>query len=592
MTDAERLARVRAERVRDLYGRPATPVYAASVILVIMAVQAAAISWPTVRHQRALIWMALVLAVQALLIVLIRRFHRRPRTDAETQAWGVARAAAEALHGLVWAAIVPLLYPGSQPLALVPIIGTLVGLTAGVAAGLAVYGPALLGFTAGALLPACAALIWLRTGPDVLYIAAMPITTFVMVMANGARMSLLYREAIELRLDMAAQVETLQQLQEAAEAGRRIAEDAAAERLRFFSAASHDLRQPVHALGLYVSLLRRDPPARERRELIGSIAACADSLERLFNAILGVAQAAQGRDAERIAPMPLQPVLERVLLQLRPEAESRGLSLRLRPTSAWAQTNPAVIERILANLVGNAIRYTDGGGVLVGVRRRAGGLDLMVADTGVGLGEADRQRVFDAFFRLRSARAAPGRPGFGLGLATVRQLCLTYGYAIDLASTPGRGTVFRVSVPRAEPAPDRAEAPAPSMPARLNVLVVEDDPLVADAVGKLLQAWDVAAHLCADSAGAVRILDAAEGGGGRWFAIVDYRLAAEETGLDVLDRIRAHPAGAMPAALLTGELDPAVFEGARARQVAVLHKPLRPIRLRALLASAGAEAVV
>jgi signal transduction histidine kinase len=577
----ERLGLVRAERVRELYGRPGTPIYTANIIFAVAAVQSVAMIWPVTDHVRVLVWIGLMLAVQLGLAALVRAFHSRPREPHELERWGRRRAVAEVVHGLAWAMAIPLVYRHGEMVTLISVMALISGLVGGIAAGLAVHMPSIASFLAASLPPAIAFLLLARTGSTEVYAALMLVGAGALTLANARRMSRLYEEAIRLRLDLATQVTERRRLQEEAEEGRRLAEEAAADRTRFFGAASHDLRQPVHALGLYASLLRRDPGARERRDLIDKIGACIDSLDRLFTAILGVAQAAQAKAGGQVAAIPLQEVFERVLLQYRLEAEQKGLVLRHRPTTAWVRGDPAVIERILTNLVGNAVHYTDAGGVLLAARRRGGAIDLVVADTGVGIGAADRQRVFDAFFQVQPSPQGR-RKGYGLGLATVRQLCLTYGYEIQVRSEPGRGSCFRVCIPQVAPLAISPPAVAdPSVPARQNVLLVEDDPLVSDAISRLLTAWDVNAQVCKDGETAMAILEA--GGPGRWHAILDYRLDGEETGLDIADRIHARYGPVVSVSLLTGEGDPAVFAAAKQRGVLVLHKPLKPIRLRALL---------
>lgn len=588
MTPAPPLAAVRAERIRDLFNRSGGGLYAAAVITGLAALQSVVVIWPRTDHLRALSWVALMAAVQVGIVALLRAFHRRPRADHELAAWARRRAGVEVLHGLTWAAMVPLVYVRGEPITLVAVIGMVSGLAGAISAGLSVHLPSMLAFAATAFLPAIAFLLAVRVDSTEVYAALMLVATTVLALINAARMSSIYDESIRLRLGLAAQLEQRRQLQEAAEEGRRLAEEAAAERTRFFGAASHDLRQPVHALGLYASLLRRDPPARERHELIGNIATCVDSLDRLFNAILGVARAAKERHDDRIVAFPLQDVFDRVLLQLGPEAERRGLRLRHRRTARWVRGDPGVAERILANLAANALRYTERGGVLIAAQVRGGFVELVVADTGVGLSEADRTRIFDAFYQV----GLPHRDrtqGFGLGLATVRQLCLTHGYRIEVRSEPGRGTLFRVRLPAAEPAADPVvPSVAPEPPMRLNVLLVEDDPLVADAVARLLTAWEAAVHVCANGDEALALLDGHAVG--RWHAILDYRLPGAETGLDLADRIRARHGRRVTISLLTGEVDPAVFAGAEERGIAVLQKPLKPIRLRALLATEAAAA--
>ncbi len=584
---AEREQRIRLERIRDLYNTP-TQAFIPPAVAMAVGLQAVGWVWPVGDRVGGVLWLGILLLGEMAVAILARLYHRRQRADAELLRWGAWRVAGEALRGGAWSLIALLTVIPGKPLSLLPPLVTLVGLVASVGTGLAVYMPALLAFALGVFAPAAAFLILKHRGWPELYAAGMFGSTFVFVMLNGLRMAGLYRTGIELRLDLAAEVGASHRLQAEAEAGRQLAETAVAERGRFFGAASHDLRQPVHALGLYASLLRRDPPAKERKELIAAVVACVETLDRLFNAILGVSQALAAPGESQVAAIPLQDLIERVALQFHPEAQQRGLDLRVRPTALWAKVDPTAVERILANLVANAVAYTERGGVLIAARGRGARVELLTADTGIGLQEADRARVFDAFFRVKPRRGAT-KEGFGLGLATVRQLCQTHGYDVAVESRPGRGSVFRIGLPAAIPASAPAEARSCdlAMPDRLSVLIVEDDPLVADAVTRLLGSWKVEVKTCSGMQEALSILDAGQGSG-RWFAMLDYRIQGPETGLDVADAIRDRFGKAVSMALITGELDPAVFAAAEQRGLAVLQKPLRPIRLRALLASAAA----
>ena len=270
---AERERRIRLERIRDLYDTPRAQVFIAPFVAMAMALQAAAWVWPVGDRAGAALWLGVQLLGEVGVAVLVRLFHRRPRADTELPLWAAWRVAGEGVRGAAWSLIALLTVIPGHPLSLLPPLITLVGLAAAVSAGLAVYLPALFAFTGGVCALAAAFLIFRSQGWPELYAAGMFGTTFVFVMLNGLRMAGLYRKAIELRLDLAAQAETSARLHAEAEAGRKLAEEAVAERGRFFGAASHDLRQPVHALGLYASLLRRDPPAKERKELIGAGAA-------------------------------------------------------------------------------------------------------------------------------------------------------------------------------------------------------------------------------------------------------------------------------------------------------------------------------
>lgn len=573
---------IRVERVRDVFGRPGTPIYAASLILSGIAIETALMAWLIVDSWLPFVWGAGLVALQGCVALFVRSFHRHPRSDDEIPSWGRRKVLQEALHGLGWALCIPLIYTGSD-LSLIVAMVTLVALVSAAAPGYAVHLPTAASFLSSALLPA-AAILFAHPSNSAFYAGLMLLVTFTLSLANAVRWSAIYLESIQLRLDLAAGIDERRQLFEAADEGRRLAEAATAERTRFFGAASHDLRQPVHALGLYAALLRADPPKAERRELIHSIIACVANLERLFNAILDLSRPARATSEHQA--FALDELIAATVIKFHPEAQQRGLSIGTVPTAAWAFGDPAAIERILGNLVSNAVRYTRSGGVLIRVRQVGQTVAISVADAGPGISAADRERIFDPFYRS-SGEAIDKGGGMGLGLATVRELCRTHGHRLAVRSKTGRGSLFRLSLRAAPPQrqPNHITSEA-VIGDGLDVLMVEDDPHVADAASRLLASWGVTVAVCRNGKQACELISSRPDA--RWHVLLDYRLPDDESGLAVADHMRARFGRALPITLVTGEADPALFAAAAARDLPVLRKPLSPIRLRTRLAATAA----
>lgn len=369
-----------------------------------------------------------------------------------------------------------------------------------------------------------------------------------------------------------------------AETAGAAAEAERAQTALFFSAASHDLRQPLHALGLYSGLLLKAPDEAQRRSLIASVESCVDSLERLFNGILGIAEAEVLRTQIEPTAVPLMPLLEKVATRFRAAAEAKGLALRVARTSLWVNTDPGALERILSNLVANAVRYTATGRVVIGVRRRGERCLLIVGDTGAGIAHRHQRKIFDAFYQTGNPERDRSR-GFGLGLAIVERLCRAVGSQVEVSSVVGRGTLFSVDLERAEPMPESNAISSDfgGPPSSLRVLLVEDDPLVRDATMRTLQGWSIHVEACATpeealSRLAARPLD-------RWHVLVDARLAGGAAGLSLVDAIRAESQRPVAVSILTGEADATLVAEAASRGLPLLVKPLKPLRLRALLSS-------
>lgn len=369
-----------------------------------------------------------------------------------------------------------------------------------------------------------------------------------------------------------------------AETAGAAAEAERAQTALFFSAASHDLRQPLHALGLYSGLLLKAPDEVQRRSLIASVESCVDSLERLFNGILGIAEAEVLRTQIEPTAVPLMPLLEKVATRFRAAAEAKGLALRVAQTSLWANTDPGALERILSNLVANAVRYTARGRVVIGVRRRGDRCVLLVGDTGVGIAHRHQRKIFEAFYQTGNPERDRSR-GFGLGLAIVERLCRAVGAQVEIASVVGRGTLFSVALARTEAMPESSAISSDfgGPPSSLRVLLVEDDPLVRDATVRTLQGWNIHVEACATTAEALARLAARPLD--RWHVLVDARLAGGSDGLSLVDSLRAESQRPVAVSIITGEADAELVAAAASRGLPLLVKPLKPIRLRALLSS-------
>ena len=365
-------------------------------------------------------------------------------------------------------------------------------------------------------------------------------------------------------------------------AARDAAEAANVAKSRFLAAASHDLRQPLHAIGLFASALAEHVREPEARQLVQRISSSVDGLEAHFSSLLDVSRLDAGALAADVADVPANELLDRVAHDFAPVALERELSLAVVPCSAWLRTDPMLIERILRNLVANALRYTASGGVVVGCRRRGASLALEVWDSGPGIAPTERARIFEEFYRGEAARGSELR-GLGLGLSIVSRLAELLGHRVELDSTVGRGSVFRVIVPRGDGAltrPATADPVAPGAFAGRQVVVIDDEAPVREGMHKVLAAWGCVPIVAADADAALAAL---RDGPRPDVLVVDYRLAAGRDGLDTIAAIRAAH-GDVPALIVSGESHPAALARIRESGFMVLHKPVPPARLRSALA--------
>ncbi|MEB2343902.1 MAG: hybrid sensor histidine kinase/response regulator [Deltaproteobacteria bacterium] len=358
------------------------------------------------------------------------------------------------------------------------------------------------------------------------------------------------------------------------------AEQLLARRSRFLAAASHDLRQPLHALRVLASLLEERIGAGETRALVERLQQSAEALSEMFSSLLDLSRLDVGAVEPRPVALALDPLLEGLCAELAPSAEAKGLELQREESGLAVHSDPVLLGRIVRNLLTNAVLYTERGRVRVVARPRGSRVTVEVSDTGPGIAPERQAEVFREFVRLE--RGTGGGGGLGLGLAIVERLAQALGHEVAVESEPGRGSTFRLTLPARRLT---RRAPAVAAAAGLEgrvVLLVDDDLEVLAATRDRITRWGCRVVAAASTAEA---LEALERRGVRPEALlVDYRLAAATTGLEVVAAMRAAFGAALPAALLSGETTPEAMGRIRASGLPLLLKPAAPARLRALLA--------
>jgi len=362
------------------------------------------------------------------------------------------------------------------------------------------------------------------------------------------------------------------------------AERATQAKSHFLAAASHDLRQPLHALGLFVSALAQSEAARREPVLVGHVRSATDTLQNLLDAILDVSRLDSGNVVPRLSTFALGPVFERIRRDLSLVAEHKGLALRVRPTAHFLHSDPEMVQRIVLNLVGNALRYTHSGGVLVAARRRGGVLQVEVWDTGSGIPEAARDAIFEEYIQLDNPERDRAK-GLGLGLAICRRLAGVLDAPIGLRSRPGRGSVFWIRLPLAAAAPAaRGDAltEAGDEQSRIAgmVIVVDGDPLVRASMESAIHSWGAGVVLATSCEEAIEQCRAR--GVVPAMAICSLRLPGAQNGIDVAAQLRAR-FPEIGILLVGADVSEPNLAAARAAGFSLLKQPVAPGRLRAAL---------
>ena len=356
-------------------------------------------------------------------------------------------------------------------------------------------------------------------------------------------------------------------------------EEANAAKSRFLAAASHDLRQPMVTIGVLVGLLREQPSTPAQQRLIGRVDEAVAAMEGLLAGLLDLSRLESGGLRVAHGPVSLHALIGAIAAHEQEAAARRGLQLRLRiPLRAHVLGDALLLEQIVRNLVSNALRYTERGGVLVAARRWRGGWRVAIYDTGRGIPPAEQARVFEDFVQLENPQRERAQ-GLGLGLAIVRRASALMGAAVQLRSVPGRGSCFSLALPAIEPQPDlpssRLEPPGWTTLLRLQerqVWLVEDDPGAREALLLRLRAWGARVLALASPAALDALLARGEPEAPA-LLITDMRLPGG-SGLEVVERVR-QACGPVPALVVTGNTAPEDLARLQASGLPVVHKPFR-----------------
>jgi two-component system, sensor histidine kinase len=359
-------------------------------------------------------------------------------------------------------------------------------------------------------------------------------------------------------------------------------EEANLAKSRFLAAASHDIRQPLHALNWFIAQLRNEKDQIEKNRVIARIDAAVAAMNELFNALLDMSKLDAGVLVPNITEFPIDQLFKRIEMTFMAAAREKGLRLRVVSNEIWIRSDFILLERVLLNLVSNAIRYTSAGGIVVGCRRRAGYLRLEVWDSGIGIAEDQQRNVFGEFHQLSTADR-DRRGGLGLGLAIVERLCRLLDHPIELTSIPGKGSRFVISVPLTSPlklAESRPQAPVDQAFGK-SVVVIDDDALVLDGMSGVLKSWgcSVVTARCEETA----LAALSERGRPPDIIISDYRLRDGKAGFEAIEQIRRTFGAPIPAFLISGDTAPERLREARESGYYLLHKPVLPITLRSVV---------
>ncbi len=447
--------------------------------------------WQTQNQNLLIAWFIAMLVESLVRLRVARAFARATDTVTRVKAWSGRWVGLSAAAGTLWGIAGVLFFAPDAPSQQLVLVAVILGVAFGSLTLYATHRPALFFFLPLALLPLIGRMIF-EQDPAYYTAAIVMLAVFGFTMFFGRNFGETMSESVKNNYENEVLVEQLVSEKRVADDARRAAENATRSKTQFFAAASHDLRQPLQAIGIYVSLLKKrvQGPAEP---LVKNLSSAVDALSKLVEELLEISRLDSGSIQPRHQQVLLDDLFNTLEQEFMPQAAGKGLELRVRRSGFAIESDPMLLMRVLRNLVANALKYTGKGGVLLGARARGGLISIEVWDTGPGIKQQELDRVFEEFYRGESGKTEGG--GFGLGLSIVKRICSLLGHPLIVTTRPGSGTVFRVEATLSSSPVRRQHATSetPEQEIRalngLTIVVLEDNEEILNSLTRLLRSW-------------------------------------------------------------------------------------------------------
>lgn len=541
--------------------------------------------WNHADHQWLMVWLLVFLAVHAVEIGIWKQYCSAELTVARCRGWSRVFNVLAVVVGGMWAAGVVLFFPSDLAYQAL-ILCVILGVSAGAVTMNSVYPPALYLFLSSILLPTIVRVA--SEGDSIHWIVAVMLMMFTGVVINSGR-----ELAKTFFLSLSQRYENLSLVAQLTKEKSR-AEMASREKSRFLATASHDLRQPLQALMLFSDAMQDAAQEKTTKHLAVQIGKSVGALVEMFDELLDVSRLEAGVVEVRWQNFELQPLLDRLYVDFAPLAQSKGLLLQLPICSSGSgvrescsmvvYSDPFLLERMLRNLVSNAIRYTESGSVVVRCRCEQDQIRLEVADTGVGIDADALPHIFEEYYQADNQHR-DRRKGLGLGLAIVRRVENLLGYKIEVKSQAGQGSVFGFTVQKGKAEQQLAQPFVASYSrydlSGVEVALVEDDPDIRLMIAEMMEGWGCRVFAGEYAEDTIRAMNAA--GVSPRLLVCDYRLPYGVTAVQVVKHMRELWGDSLPALVLTGDTAPEALQDIHASGALLLHKPIAAARLRAMM---------
>jgi signal transduction histidine kinase/CheY-like chemotaxis protein len=455
-----------------------------------------AVFWNTHNQDELILWFIALLLESLLRLRAARAFQfgREPAT--QTRNWANRWLWMAAAGGALWGTAGYHFYQPQLIIQQLVFMAIVLSVIFGSLTLYASYGPGLFFYLPMVLLPLVLRMV-AQHDPANYTGAAIVLAVLGFTLFFGRNFGRTISESVRSTIENEVLVRQLLAEKRTADLARRAAEAATRSKTQFFAAASHDLRQPLQAIGIYCSLLRKRASG-PLVPLVRNLSTGVETLSKLVEELLEISRLDSGAIVPQVAPVALIDIFLVLQREFLPLAAAKRLDLRIRPTRLVVTTDALLLSRVLRNLVANAIRYTARGGILMAARRRGETVTIDIWDTGPGIHQQELNRVFEEFYRGESSKTevgGTGNKGFGLGLSIVRRICGVLGHALTVRTRPGSGTLFRVTLPLSHaPHPRRsnvqesAESAIQPIPGQ-RIVVLEDNEAILNSLTRLLRSW-------------------------------------------------------------------------------------------------------
>jgi signal transduction histidine kinase/CheY-like chemotaxis protein len=525
----------------------------------------------------SLYWMIVVIIVSIFRFIMFKKYEKKERDEKDVIWWGWFFALTAFISGCIWGATSFLFLQTDSLVIMLFLLMTLTGITVGSSASLSNFANSYYAFAIPTILPF--AYVLAATGKSDFIVLSLMLTVFLLLQLVVARKNqTTLDESIILRNEKSDLIKQLELKKEKAELAN-------SAKTRFLAAASHDLRQPLHAISLFLDILDERNQDPEQSMIVEKIKKSSLSLENLLESLLDISKLDAGVISINNEPFSIQQLFDAMENEFHPIAIEKGLSIRFMPTSLSLNSDKQNVERILRNLISNAIRYTEQGRILIGCRRFTNSVLLSVYDTGIGIEENKNEIIFEEFQQLDN----PGRDrskGIGLGLSIVNRLAKLLNTEVTLKSIPNKGSVFSIKLSRnlnkqIIQTNNFAFEPNTELSGKF-IVVIDDDDEIRNALKLLLVSWGCEVQELISIREVKQKLQPLHKPS---LILADYRLHNNETGVNVIHAIYDYYDDKIPAAIITGDTAPTRLKEAKDSGFQLLHKPVSGGKLRALLNS-------